>query len=305
VPLSPELTALLALILGGSGYFFLRRKQHTFLAVALASLLGIGSVAMNARDSIAIPTYEVVLTSGNYATLALPGGYSGPVAVRNTQNFTIVITNIVVGTGYTIQPASVLTVGTQIPPGGVISPALIIAAADTTPPVITLNGAASISLAIGGTYTELGATWTDAVDGSGAVTTITGTVNTAVAGSYTRTYSKTDAAGNTGTATRTVTVSDPTPTGPAAVVITTGDLAGGSPIVVGIALGFSDPLGRVLTFTITGLPIEFTVNPSTGTITGTYDAFGTETLNGTFIATPAGGTHPLVVPLTMTITDQG
>lgn len=75
-----------------------------------------------------------------------------------------------------------------------------------TAPVITLNGAASISINVGGTYTEQGANWSDAVNGSGAVTDITGTVNTAVVGSYTLTYRKTDAAGNTGTATRTVTV---------------------------------------------------------------------------------------------------
>ncbi len=205
VPLSPQLTALLALILGGTGYFFLRRKQHTCLAVTLASMLGIFSVAMNARDSIAIPTYEVVLTSGNYATLALPGGYSGPVAVRNTQNFTIVITNIVVGTGYTIQPASVLTVGTQIPPGGVISPALIIAPSDNTPPTITLNGVSPMDIEWGLIFTDPGATWTDNVDGTGNVTNITGAVGDNL-GAYTLTYSKTDVAGNTGTATRTVNV---------------------------------------------------------------------------------------------------
>ena len=58
----------------------------------------------------------------------------------------------------------------------------------------------------GATYVELGATWSDAVDGSGTVTAITGSVNTATVGSYTLTYRKTDAAGNTGTATRAVTV---------------------------------------------------------------------------------------------------
>jgi hypothetical protein len=84
-------------------------------------------------------------------------------------------------------------------------------ALDTTPPVITLNGAAVVSVNAGFTYTEPGATWTDHVDGSGVVTDITGTVNTGVLGTYTRTYRKTDAAGNTGTANRTVNVVCPPP----------------------------------------------------------------------------------------------
>ncbi|MCC7265208.1 MAG: DUF5011 domain-containing protein [Candidatus Latescibacteria bacterium] len=83
--------------------------------------------------------------------------------------------------------------------------------ADTTPPAITLNGAADLSLECHvGTYTELGATATDNVDGAVAVS-ISGSVNTAVEGTYVITYTATDAAGNTSTATRTVHVVDGAP----------------------------------------------------------------------------------------------
>ena len=80
---------------------------------------------------------------------------------------------------------------------------------DTTPPVITvLNDTAQYNTVIlGGTYSEQGAT---ASDGSGVVTVVTtGTVNTNVVDTYTITYSSTDGSGNTGTATRTVTVVSP------------------------------------------------------------------------------------------------
>ena len=81
---------------------------------------------------------------------------------------------------------------------------------DTTAPVITRNGNATVSLVAGGSYTDAGATATDSLDGSVTVTT-SGTVNTAVAGTYTLTYSATDAAGNQATqVTRTVTVTAPT-----------------------------------------------------------------------------------------------
>jgi hypothetical protein len=86
---------------------------------------------------------------------------------------------------------------------------------DSTLPVITLNGDSSMGpppdqrqLSAGSTYTEEGATWTDNIDGSGNVTDITGSVDTGTLGAYTITYSYTDSAGNTGTATRTITVVD-------------------------------------------------------------------------------------------------
>ena len=56
----------------------------------------------------------------------------------------------------------------------------------------------------------MGSTWTDAgatADG-GETVTPSGTVDTSTVGTYTITYSATDAEGNTGTATRTVTVVD-------------------------------------------------------------------------------------------------
>lgn len=77
---------------------------------------------------------------------------------------------------------------------------------DTTAPVVSIVGN-DVELTVGDTYIEQGATWTDAVDVSGTVSLISGTVNTQVSGEYTITYTYTDAAGNTGTATRKVTVS--------------------------------------------------------------------------------------------------
>ncbi len=78
---------------------------------------------------------------------------------------------------------------------------------DTIAPVVTLKGAAEMKVTAGGTFTDPGATATDAVDGNlTAKITETGSVNTAVSGTYLLIYSATDAAGNKGSATRTVTV---------------------------------------------------------------------------------------------------
>jgi hypothetical protein len=73
---------------------------------------------------------------------------------------------------------------------------------DTVAPVITLTGSASVSHELGTTYTDAGAT----SDGGETVTT-TGTVSVNTAGTYTLTYSASDAAGNVATSViRTVTV---------------------------------------------------------------------------------------------------
>jgi len=76
---------------------------------------------------------------------------------------------------------------------------------DTLAPSITLLGAASMKVAVGSTFMDPGATAADACSGNLRVIK-SGTVNTAVAGSYTLTYSAQDAAGFTASVTRTVTV---------------------------------------------------------------------------------------------------
>ena len=83
---------------------------------------------------------------------------------------------------------------------------------DTTPPVITLNGPSTINLLVGDSYVEQGATATDNIDGDlTASIVISGSVNTAVAGTYFINYNVSDAAGNAATqVTRTVNVSEPT-----------------------------------------------------------------------------------------------
>ena len=79
---------------------------------------------------------------------------------------------------------------------------------DTTAPVITLangdEGTTNYTVERGTTYVDPGAT----ADGGETVTVDTSELNMAVPGTYTVTYSATDLAGNTGTATRTVIVED-------------------------------------------------------------------------------------------------
>lgn len=80
--------------------------------------------------------------------------------------------------------------------------------ADTQPPVLSLLGPAVVTLPQGQAYEEQGATAIDLVDGNVQVT-ISGSVNTSVAASYSLSYSAIDVAGNQANTSRTVEVTPP------------------------------------------------------------------------------------------------
>ncbi len=79
---------------------------------------------------------------------------------------------------------------------------------DTTPPVVTLNGSAMLTLECGiDSYTELGATAVDACDGS-LPAPPSGMVDTGEPGTYMVDYTATDSEGLSDTETRTIDVND-------------------------------------------------------------------------------------------------
>jgi uncharacterized repeat protein (TIGR01451 family) len=137
---------------------------------------------------------------------------------------------------------------------------------DATAPVVTLNGAATMTVECSASFSDPGATAADSCDGALGVT-VSGSVNTGAVGSYTLTYSATDASGNTGTATRTVNVVDTT-----APVVT---LNGANPMTVVVGSPFVDP-GATASDSCTGsLPVTVSGSVNTavvGTYTLTYSA---------------------------------
>ncbi len=106
---------------------------------------------------------------------------------------------------------------------------------DQTAPVITLLGSDPMSVEGGATFSDPGASASDSFEGDlSAGIVISGSVDSAVLGSYTLTYNVSDSTGNAATAvTRRVNVVDQT-----APTIT---LSGDNPM--GVALGgtFTDP----------------------------------------------------------------
>ncbi|WP_276643472.1 DUF5011 domain-containing protein [Caldibacillus debilis] len=111
--------------------------------------------------------------------------------------------------------------------------------ADTTPPVITLNGDNPLYLNVGDEFVDPGATATDDVDGDlTEQIVVTGSVDTSKPGEYILTYTVSDSAGNEATETRTVIVrevQEPDTTPP---VIT---LKGDNPLYLNVGDEFVDP----------------------------------------------------------------
>ncbi len=85
----------------------------------------------------------------------------------------------------------------------------VIVMPETTKPVISLNGASTMTVECSTNFIDPGASATDNCSGSVAVTA-SGSVNTSVPGSYTITYTAADDSGNTAIRTRTVNIVDMT-----------------------------------------------------------------------------------------------
>ncbi len=186
--------------------------KTTALNSAITGLVTVLSVAKTTAH-IALTTARALYMDVNYTTgnLITLNGFktAGDIAIDAATNLTSVTA-----------AQTVATTG--------------MAGVDGAAPIVTLSGSATLTLAFGAVYAELGARWVDGVDGSGAAT-VSGTVNTGIAGVYVLSYKKTDLAGNmSNVVTRTVTVS-PAP-------VSSGGGGGGSssyipPVVLTAATG--------------------------------------------------------------------
>ena len=118
---------------------------------------------------------------------------------------------------------------------------------DTVFPVITILGDNPATVELGSAYTDAGAT----SDGGETVSS-SGSVDTNTVGTYTITYSATDAAGNTSTATRTVNVVDTTPP-----VITSSDTFVADENQTAIGTVTATDL-QTVTFAVSGTELQIT-----------------------------------------------
>ncbi len=195
------------------------------------------------------------------------------------------------------------------------SPVVVVAIPDTTAPVITLTGSSPVTVAVGSSYTDLGATASDNIDGNITSSIVTvNPVNTAVVGAYTVTYNVSDAAGNAATpVNRIVNVVDTI-----SPVIT---LTGANPQVLEVGTAYSE-LGATVTDNYnTGLAVTINASAVNTAVVGSYivtynavDSSGnaatevTRTVNVVDTTAPVislGGSSPVTVLVHTSYTDNG
>ncbi|MBI3400001.1 MAG: HYR domain-containing protein [Acidobacteria bacterium] len=134
---------------------------------------------------------------------------------------------------------------------------------DTTPPMLTLDGANPMTVEGGSTFTDPGATAVDAVDGNlTSQIHVTGTVNTNVPGTYVLTYTVSDRAGNTTTKTRTVNIVDTTAPVIGSATPSTGQLwpPNHKMVPISIAVTDTDAVDPAPACSITGITSNEAIN---------------------------------------------
>ena len=180
-----------------------------------------GTVILNAGEELSILVDGVEYTesslnlsiSGNSWTLEITSTLQ-----ISTYEITAIITN---SDGYTLIDSSQQELEITLP--------------DTTPPVITLTGSSTVTLEVGSSYTDLGATALDNYDGDITTEIVTDQtqVDITTLGNYTVTYNVDDSSGNSAVqVTRTVQVVDTTPP-----VIT---LTGSSTVTLEVGSSYTD-----------------------------------------------------------------
>ena len=185
------------------------RAELSAIQKALLAIVGAAAINAVTSDGYNDNVPPVITVEGaNPATVELGGTYSDPgaSAMDAFHGSTPVTASGSVDTD-TVGSYTITYTATD-KNGNTATASRTVNVVDTTAPVVTVTGDNPATVELGDTYTDAGATATDA---SGTVTVVTtGTVDADTLGEYTITYTSTDASGNVGTATRTVNVTDTT-----------------------------------------------------------------------------------------------
>jgi hypothetical protein len=178
------------------------------------SSIKVDDVSLVLTSSIVDTTAPVITLLGDDTVTVEVGSVYTDAGATAIDNYDGDITSSIV----TVNPVDTNAVGTYIVTYNVsdasgnaaVEVTRTVNVVDTTLPVITLLGDDPVTIEVGNTYTDAGATATDTYDGNITSSIVTvSTVNTAIVGVYTVAYNVSDASGNAAVeVTRTVNVED-------------------------------------------------------------------------------------------------
>ena len=197
------LVLTLAVVSAGQTWFYFESNTNVnSMTVSQGSQV---NLILTASSNNNIPVSQEKLEAVSVGTLATwnqPGTQLGSTYLWSLSPYTL-DTNILGPGTYTLKFSAQTNTGLQSS-----TLTLIITPVDTTSPVITILGTNPLTIALGSVYTDASATALDNLDGDiTSKIVVVNNVNTAVAGTYSVVYSVSDLAGNSASATRSVTVS--------------------------------------------------------------------------------------------------
>lgn len=161
------------------------------------------NITLAGDTALEIPVGSAYTDAGATATDNMDGDETARIVVNNP-------VNTAVAGRYTITYTVSDLAGNS---ASTVTRTVVVIQPDVTKPVIVLNGSSVVTIEVFNAYVDAGATATDNVDGdiTGKVSVVS-TVNTSKLGSYSVTYTVSDAAGNAADpVVRTVKVVDTTP----------------------------------------------------------------------------------------------
>ncbi len=235
----------------------------------------IDSTALTAATEGQAYTYNITTTDpeGDDVTIAYDASSEMPVWLSLTDNMDGTATLAGTPMGADIGDHNIVLLATDTTMLSSTQAFTITVASAADAPSITLLGDNPLIVQLNDTFTDPGATATDAQDGDlTADIMTTDDVDTSTVGDYTVTYTVEDSAGNMAQAQRTVTVEDGSTGGgntdPTISAIGNQSTTVGRVFSLNLAGNASDADGDTLTFTATGLPSSLSLS-SAGMLTGT------------------------------------
>ncbi len=162
---------------------------HNNAAVQVTRTVNVLDTSPPVIDAFADMTEEATSAAGAIVTFS-------PTAADNLDPAVTVVCNPASGSQFALGTTLVTCNATDSAGNAALPMTFNVTVQDTTAPIITLNGTDPYDVPYGSSYTDPGAVWTDAVDGTGAALIGGDVVDTLVPGAYVITYNYTDSAGN-------------------------------------------------------------------------------------------------------------
>ena len=171
-------------------------NQATAVRTVIVEDSTLPSITLIGPNTVTVEAGSSYSDAGATATDSYDGDLTSSIATNNNVDSNTVGSYTVT---YTVSDSS----------GNTATASRTVNVVDTTAPVITISGANPVDVDLGTTYNDAGASATDANDGDlTSSITVSSNVDTNTVGTYTVTYTVSDAAGNQATETRTVNVVD-------------------------------------------------------------------------------------------------